>query len=141
MGKMEKIKNKKVVYFADPLLSIASETIEDEFNTYIKSHFEAKGIEFTNVTCIDTPPFGKLHYDILIFDWGGMSMGNSLLEHFCRQILKEAEDRPNTYYVMASTMTKYAMEDALDELDTNLHNVFLDIDKFISFYKKIEMSV
>jgi len=130
--------NKKVVYFADPMLSMGSDTIEDEFNTYVKSHFEAKGIELTNVKCMDTPPFGKLHYDILIFDWGGMSMGNSLLEDLCRIMLKEAEDKPNTYYVMASIFTSYAMEDALDELNTKLHNVFLNIDEFINYYKKMK---
>jgi len=140
--KTEIIKNKRLVYFADEMLTMGSETIEDEFNTYVKSHLEAKGLEFTNVKCISVPPFGQMSYDILIFDWGGMSIGNDLLGSFCRQILKEAKDKPNTYYVMSSTFTKYAMEDAIDEFSGgNLHNIFLDIDKFAEFYKKYELNL
>ncbi len=137
---METIKNKKLVYFADEMLSMSSETIEDEFNTYIKSHLEAKGLEFTNVKCVTKPPFGRMSYDILIFDWGGMSLGNDMISSFCRQILREAQEKPNTYYVMSSTMTKYAMEDALTEFNgEKLHNIFLDIDKFADFYKQYEL--
>ena len=137
--KTQIIKNKRVVYFADPMLSSASESIEEEYDFVARRKFINNGFDFENVICVDITPFGNVTYDILIFDWGGMSMGNSLLESYCKYILDEAEDNPNTYYVMASTFTKYAMEDAMYDLKNELHNVFLDVDSFIEFYKKIEL--
>lgn len=85
-----------------------------------------------------TPP---LQYDILFFDWGGMSIGNSILENGVREILKLAVDYPNKFFVMDSSFTAAAMEDAQRELEDEEKNIpaniFLDTCKFIDFYKEV----
>lgn len=133
--KTEIIKNKKVVYFADPMLSTASNSIEHEFDTFVRNELKEKGLDFVFVHCTDIPPFSKMNYDILFFDYGGMSVGNSLTHSFCKQVIKEAENYPNRMYVMVSTMTEYAMQDAMDEFGDR-YNIFLSIDKFIKYFKQ-----
>jgi len=143
MEKIIKIKNKKVIYFADLMLTGNDKTLEDEFTSVIAKKLRLNGLEFTNVHYRDIPPFGKENYDILFFDWGGMSIGNSLMETFCVYIIEEAQEKPNNYYIMASSMTAYAMKDALREFgdSAQLHNIFLDIYNFIEFYKKYELKI
>lgn len=127
------IKNKKVIYFADPF-----DPPEEEVHRIIIEPLAKKGILFEKIRCTEIPPFGQ-KYDILFFDWGGMSMGNSLLENFCRGIIKEAENYPNRLYIMTSTFTEQAMKDALYEFkDIDLHNIFLTIDLFIEHWNKFE---
>ena len=127
------IKNKKVVYFADPM----GGDLEEEAEITIVKPLIRKGILFDKIRCFDTPPFRKL-YDILFFDWGGMSFGNSLMESFCEEIIEQAKDYPNRMYVMVSMMTKEAMKDALRTFgkEAALHNIFLDLDAFAKYYKK-----
>lgn len=136
---MELIKNKKVVYFGDAMLTFDVESVDEEFEKTIEPEILENGLKFENVKCVDFPPFGE-NYDILFFDWGGMSIGNDMLGSFCRHITREAKDRPNTYYVMTSNFTKYAMEDALDRLgDDKPFNIFLTISQFAEFYKTHEL--
>jgi hypothetical protein len=132
------IKNKKVVYFGDMMLTGDVDSIDEEFEKTIQPELLRNDLIFQNVTCVDYPPFGE-NYDILFFDWGGMSMGNDILGSFCREITQEAKNRPNTYYVMTSTFTKYAMEDAIDRLDDKPFNIFLSISQFVEFYKTYEI--
>jgi len=63
----------------------------------------------------------------LFFDWGGISVGNSMLEHFCRYIINHAEDHPGNVYVMTSQMTEAAMIDALSVIPDRPENIYLDI--------------
>ena len=135
---MKVIKNKKVVYFADCMFSGAIDNIEDEWKLEVAKTLEKNGLIFENVKCTEKPPFGE-SYNILFFDWGGMSLGNDLLGSFCRAITREAVDRPNTYYVMTSSFTERAMEDVLETLHDvdKSFNIFLNIAKFAEFYKTI----
>ncbi len=128
------IRNKKAVYFADPILNSFSESIQDECDQFVIQPLMNAGICFEDIRCTDTPPFGKMSYDILFFDWGGMSVGNSLLEHFCRYIVKEADDYPSKCYVVVSMFSEYAMRDALDEFGEK-ENIFLTMDDFIKHFK------
>ena len=78
-------------------------------------------------------------FDILFFDWGGMSLGNSLMEHFCRHILKHAEDHPNRFYVMVSSFTSEAMNDAIKEMgDEKPFNVHLSVESLKDWLIKME---
>lgn len=126
----------KTYYFADMFWSSFFDSIEDEFNEMVALPFKAAGIKFENVTCTDTPPF-KESYEILFFDWGGMSLGNSLLNSFCRQILQEAKDNPSIDYIMTSTFTSSAMKDAQLDFGEYLPNIYLTIEEYI---KKINNS-
>ena len=74
-----------------------------------------------------------------------MSTGNSLLDSFCRQITREAEEKPNTFYIMVSAFTEQAMKDALDigMFETGYDkkvpiNIFLSIKDFAQYWKKYE---
>ena len=132
---MNLIKNKKVVYFAD-----AMGDLKEDVKVQVIEPLRKLNIEFNKIKLIDMPPFDE-KYDILFFDWGGMSMGNSLMESFCRQITEEAEKYPNRQFIMVSTMTAAAMEDALEELGENVkkHNIFLTVEKFVEYYKIYEL--
>ena len=133
------IKNKKVVYFADIMLSVNYQTLEEEFEGLIAPKLKNNGIQFEKVHCVESPPFkGAMDFDILFFDWGGMTIGNSLLEHFCRYIIEDAPNYPNRCYVISSQFTEWAMNDALrehNEID-NIPNIFLTITRFCEFYKE-----
>ena len=83
------------------------------------------------VEATTAPPFYGATFDVLFFDWGGMSMGNSLLQDFCREIIKQAEDAPSKVFVMTSTFTGMAMRDATYELRNRPANIYLSIDRGI----------
>lgn len=110
----------KVIYFAD-----AMGDTEEEGES-IRHGLLSIGIE-TSVKVTDMPPFNE-PFDVLFFDWGGMSLGNSLLDSFCRQIVEQASDYPSRIYVMASEFTKWAMEDIKGELSEIPHNIFLSFE-------------
>jgi|SRR5665811_576331 len=79
----------------------------------------------------ENPNFEKIHFDTLFFDWGGAMLGNSMLEHFCRRILKHAKEHPSRYYVMTSNFTTAAMVDAVREFgEDNPANLFLSVKQF-----------
>lgn len=134
---MTTIKNKKVIYFADPMLSMFTESIEEECDISVKSELDSLDIEFDNIICTDMPPFNE-SYDILFFDYGGMSMGNDMLGSFCRKIIKDAELFPSRYYVMVSTFTAYAMKDAIEYMGQTPKNIYLSVKQFAEEYKEIE---
>ena len=124
-----------VVYFHDPFVISTCETGEDEFKQYVQPLFKAVGISFKHIECSDTPPFDK-PFEILLFDWGGMSVGNDLLSGFCRQILHEAAEKTDRYFIVVSSFSKEAMKDALAEFGNLPSNVFLDAGSFAQYLKK-----
>lgn len=91
------------------------------------------------VECRDLPQCLDEEFEVLFFDWGGMSLGNSMLDHFCNEILKRAEDRPNKFFVMVSEMTEEAMKDAINEFGKDRpFNLFLTVDDFGDWIKKYD---
>lgn len=124
-------KNKKVVYFADPMLTMRYETQEEECEDAIIHPLKTLGIRFHKIECTIRPPFGQINYDVLFFDYGGMSIGNSILESFCKQILREAKDYPSRYYVMVSSFTERAMKEIQKDYGTEEEpNIFLTLEDF-----------
>jgi len=121
----------KALYFCDePFESTPEEELEQ-----LKRELEYEGVEvMADITVTTMPPFARfpdpVNYDILFFDWGGMSLGNSILDHFCREILREAEDYPSRIYVLVSRMTMEAMLDAMESMSSRLPNLFLTIKDF-----------
>ncbi|MCK9417378.1 hypothetical protein M0Q97_12130 [Candidatus Dojkabacteria bacterium] len=117
----------KVLYFHDCMTN--EEEIQEEIRRY-QREFYLNQIEINKIEDTDMPPFGG-NYDILLFDWGGMSVGNSVMESFCREILEEAIEKPSKIYIMVSSMTSYAMQEAMrefkDENGNMPSNVFLTI--------------
>lgn len=133
------INNKKVIYFADPGWEAHSESIEDEFYLMAGRKLKDAGLDFTRIKYTENPPFDEI-YDILFFDWGGMSMGNSMLERFCRYIIEDSEKYPNRMFVMVSTFTAAAMQDAMRNggFDSQ-ENIFLVVSDFIEYFKKYHL--
>lgn len=118
----------KIIYFADP-----SDEIEEEAEC-IKKQLKQNNITWSKFEVADVPTFYDEIYDVLFFDWGGMSMGNSMLERFCKDIIKIAGDYPNRLYIMTSFFTKEAMKEALEEIDIkNTSNVFLTIHQALPY--------
>lgn len=126
----------KVVYWADC-------DAEEEYYELRVIQIEHAGLRLPKPVCVEEPPLkgedNEKYYDLLLFDWGGMSLGNSMLEHFCKYILEEAENCSSRYYVMTSQFTKNAMEDAMYEIGGEEHkplNVFLSLKDFADYLKK-----
>jgi hypothetical protein len=100
--------NIKVVYVGDPMGDIESEceTIRQYIETERDIDLKIKIKDILPKVLKD----GK--FDVLFFDWGGMSIGNDLLEHFCEDIVEHAHDHPQKEYVVTSHFTYLAMKDA-----------------------------
>jgi len=133
---MEFIMNRKVIYFGDMMLSGNNDTIEEEFENEVHPQFKRQGIVFDKVQCMDMPPTGET-YDILLFDWGGASLGNSFMDSFCRYIERESKEYPNRLYIIVSTFTMDAMRDALKE-GLIYPNIFLTIRDFCEYWKTLK---
>lgn len=109
----------KAIYFGDP-----GGDIEEERDD-IKKKLSLAGIDM-KIQATDEPPWDD-RFDVLFFDWGGLSIGNSMMEHFCRWILDDAENNPGRVYVMVSEFTRRAMEEAQEDLVDAPGNIYLTI--------------
>lgn len=111
----------RVIYFGD----VAGDLEEER--DYLKDYLKRTMNLEVEIEIFDTPPFDE-RFDIMFFDWGGMSLGNSLLEHFCHEFIKCAKDNPGRVFIMTSSFTKAAMEDALAELPEKPDNIYLTLE-------------
>lgn len=127
----------KIIHLADPMLSCLCQTQEEEFRQCVESPLEDRGIliDGLRVTLTDCYPVGE-NFDYMFFDYGGMSLGNSMMESLCRNITSEAEKYPNRTFVVVSTFSSYAMRDAKNEFGSELPNIFLSLDEFVNNFKK-----
>ena len=111
---------------------VNDENLQSDLKIQVLDPCKKAGIELSKIRTSDIPQVLEEYFDVLFFDWGGMSLGNSLLEYFCRYIIKHAEDNPNRVYVMVSNFTSYAMVDAIEALkDDNgkvPFNIYLSIE-------------
>ena len=97
---------------------------------------EAEGIFIKRLIFAEFPQVLNEEFDILFFDWGGMSIGNDLIYHFCKNILNVAKDKPSRYYVMVSSFTEDAMKEAVREFGKEKpFNVFLSVKELAIFLK------
>ena len=142
------MKNKNVKVYKSDVLAIFdkgifwhdyTDDIEGEFNIAVKYPIVKQRIAFKILIDSEFPQL-KESFDVLFFDWGGMSLGNSMLESFCDNIIEDAQNHTSRYYVMVSMMTSDAMRDALEHLKQTKQklpfNVFLSIGEFASFIKQ-----
>lgn len=114
--------------------------LEDECNS-IKKQIERslnlpKGS--VEITIKEGNPTGT-DFDVLFFDWGGATIGNSMMEHFCRGFINEAIECPSKLYVMTSTFTAQYMKDELEQElkleHAKLPNIFLSIEDAMPYIK------
>lgn len=109
--------------------------------------FYKNGYEVSIIEETDLPPFkntsNEKSYDILLFDWGGMMIGNSLIFSFCENILSEALECPNKIYIMVSNFTAEAMREAQTDFKGANEgelpfNVFLSIEEACNYLNKLD---
>ncbi|KKK92677.1 hypothetical protein LCGC14_2700530 [marine sediment metagenome] len=112
----------RAIYFCD-----ADDDMQQECESIQRYLAKVVGLDIP-VELWERPPWRE-RFDILFFDWGGMSIGNSLLESFCGQIIENAEDNPGRIYIMTSQFTSYAMKEAINELSNRPNNIYLSIEK------------
>lgn len=103
--------NLKALYLCDPMGDQ-----EDEMKTIQKNLEEDFGYSLEIAPVEFLKDAFEINFDVLFFDWGGMSIGNSMLEHFAEYLIDDAKEHPMRDYVMTSSFTKVAMEDALEAL-------------------------
>lgn len=116
----------KAIYWHD---YVDDEDLKSDLNNQVLVPCKKARIFLNNLKDFDTPQcLYDEDYEILFFDWGGMSLGNSLIEHFCRYIYKHAEDNPSKFFIMVSAFTKEAMKEAMKEFEKDKpFNLFLSI--------------
>lgn len=104
------------------------ENVKLDFTTQVMVPCGENNIVLEKWRFAEFPKILEEQFDILFFDWGGMSLGNSLIGHFCRYIIKHANDHSSRFYIMVSNFTKEAMKDALESFSKDKPlNVFLTI--------------
>jgi hypothetical protein len=123
----------KVIYFCDPADDMEKALCD------IQNELQAAGIHI-EIELTDMPPADDLHYDIMFFDWGGMSFGNSLLERFCERWIESARNKPDRIYIMTSYFTAEAMKDLRGYSDRELEefpkNIYMSIEDAIPYLKE-----
>lgn len=114
------------------------DNVKSDLKIQVVSPCEEGRIFIKKLTTSDNPQcLYDNNYDILFFDWGGMSLGNSMLEHFCNYILNHAGDNPGKFFVMVSSFTKEAMVDVKKDFgDKCPFNIFLSISDFKDWLDK-----
>lgn len=118
---------KKFLYYCDPMGD------EQEEMKHIIIEIENLSGKTISIQYEEQLPLEK-SFDVLFFDWGGMSIGNSMLEHFCDYILKDAQEHPSRFYVMTSTFTTSAMRDAISEFGNDKPaNILLTVKELIPY--------
>ena len=127
----------KAIYFCDPAGD------EKEGLQGIKDQLFLLDLKKFPIRLTTLPPWHD-DYDVLFFDWGGMSLGNSMLDHFCEHFIQEAVDKPGRAFIMTSSATKRAMEDAMQtfsrEPEGRPTNVFLSIEEAAKWLKSLQKS-
>lgn len=118
-------------YWAD-----AASDLEKDWE-HIKWLLDEEGIVIKNLKMDYHPPKHGEFYDVLFFDYGGISMGASgLVEWAINELSDLAENNPSKYYVLTSRFTV----DAAEEFDLNYEvkeNIFSSVNDFIEEIKKV----
>ena len=84
-----------------------------EIETKLAERFLAREIE------------GK-SYELVVFDWGGLSIGNDLMAHQLHGLVRWAEDNPSTLVIVRSAAADYLREEIEDSRLDELANVLVD---------------
>lgn len=108
----------KTAIFVDPFGSI-SETPEEQIKKLKKEYKQHLGVPLS----VHTPRAAseiEVSTQLVLFDFGGMSLGNSLMDDHSRAIVQWAIDNPNSLVVIVSTFTydngvRHAIEDLMED--------------------------
>lgn len=121
----------KAIFFHDPSDLLTGESELDWLEYKLGEH----NIEIPNLEETTLPPWDD-NYDILFFDYGGMSLGNNLLEMFCNDVVEEAREHPNRIYIMVSDYTTAAMHEFEKDMGDGFPaNIFMSIKHALPYLK------
>jgi len=106
----------KTAFFVDPVGG-GGKTPEEEMASEKESLEEELGVKL-DIKQIHHMGQIEEGTDLLLFDFGGMMMGNSLAEDNSRRVIRWAEDHPSALVIIISTFTydhafRYAIEEHL----------------------------
>ena len=72
-------------------------------------------------------PADAEHAEMIVFDWGGMSLGNDLLGHQIRTLTRWAEDHPSALVIIRSMLSWNELQNEIrDERLPSLPNIVVD---------------
>jgi len=109
---MKKRKYYKCVLWCDP--AGENEHMRDNLESIINDELKVNKIGY-KIKILLTLEFPKESFDILFFDYGGLSVyNNTEFRDGCKNLLKHAEDHPSKFYVLWSSVTQWAIEDMLE---------------------------
>lgn len=122
----------KAIFFHDPSYFA---TGEEELEV-LKDKLGEHNIEIPNLEETTDPPWDK-KYDILFFDYGGISIGNNLLQLMCNDIIKIAKEHPSRLYIMVSDYTTAAMYEFEQSMKDDFPaNIFMSIYHALPYLKR-----
>lgn len=131
-----KVLSGRIIHLADYMMSWSIENHHQEFKEEIELPLENRGIVVDGLLLRHMEHYTSDACDYMFFDWGGASIGNSMMDCICRYIIQDAVNYPSRVYIVTSSFTEFAMKEALEEFGTELPNVFVSIDKFCDWFLK-----
>ena len=96
----------------DPI-SGADTTQEDEFKQIIGTYEEDHGLKLDATQARVFDPTEAERAEMIVFDWGGMSLGNDLLEHQIRGLTRWAENHPSALVIIRSMLSWNELQDEI----------------------------
>lgn len=137
MREGKKVKLNKIVFCKD--FGFETEDGEDEDVIHLIKSLNNRDIEYKDIEVIEGKPDFSKHCDLLVLDWGGMGcIGNNLFGCFVRELLEEAENRPNQIFLIFSELTEWALYDIGKTIDDIPNNVFTDVSKLSEYFKELK---
>lgn len=97
----------------------------------------SQNLEEYDFEAYDTPEYADKFFDVLLFDWGGMSLGNEMLDWFSRNIIEYIREHPSKIVVIISEMTKWAFEDAMREFENEEIQVFYGLEQYLKYLREL----
>ena len=105
----------------DPIGTMA-QSADDEFDELVERWRVDYGLDLSHAKRRDHfAPDDTDGVDLVIFDWGGMSIGNDLMGHQLRHLIQWAEDHPSGLVVILSGFAwQYVEHDISEDLPPNV---------------------
>ncbi len=98
----------------DPMTGIEITQV-DEFGQIVQLYKEDHGLQL-DATLRDTfDPADAERADMIVFDWGAMSLGNDLLGHQIRTLTRWAEDHPTTLVIIRSMLSWNELQKEIED--------------------------
>jgi len=120
------IRTVRTLIVLDPI-SGADTTQDDEFERSVQNYEEDHDLKLDATLANVFDPAEAERAGMIIFDWGGMSLGNDLRGHQIRALTRWAEDHPSALVIIRSILSWNELQDQIrDEQLPALPNIIHD---------------